>query len=162
MIESNIDVIYVGERQYAVELLNPLDGIELGGRALTLFGPFLGKLLAGGNLEALAALNFEKVDPENGGPELRALLGTMLQACGDLGGRAATDMLVEVIRRCYTPENEPLDDAAAFNNWFKRYPGDMFPLGFAALRRLVRDFFTSPLVTATSGLLTTTPGTAPR
>ena len=151
MQHINLDYITIGDRRYAIELLNPLEAIELGFRAISQFGPFLGECISKGDMSELAAV----IDGELDSASLHTLhntLGPLLRAFNTLDSKTATDMFQEAIARCYTPGNDALRDDTIFNQWFQRFPRDMYLLGIKALHRLLRDFFMNPLATNASGL----------
>ena len=152
MNNANMDHIAVSGKKYAIELLNPLEGISWGIKAASLFGPALGKAVAGIDFDRLQGIDLAKMDLAEVGDKARGLLVAALSACGEVDDAKATNMLTAAIKRCYTPQGEGLSNEATFNAYFREHPGDLYPLGVMALFRLVRDFFPSPPVTAIAAL----------
>lgn len=163
MNNANITCIAVGKNRYAVDKLNPMEAFEWGPRALSLFGPSLGKIVASLEVDKLSDLKLESMGLTEIAASLQKLLAMSMSSCGELKSAEVVALLREAVQRCYTPHNESLADMAVFNRWFQEHPGDLFPLGGMALVYLVKDFFPSQLVTAASAFLTkksTTAGTA--
>lgn len=153
MRDANIDFISVGGKRYALDLLNPLDGIAWGNRALSLFGPALGKIVNAVDFASLQDIDLVKMGLMEVGGRLQNLLSITLTSCGEMKSSEVTAIMTEAIQRCYTPQNEALADMAVFNRWFREHPGDLYPLGVSALMRLVKDFFPSLPATARGALL---------
>ena len=150
-MNTNLKFIDFGGHKYAVELLNPLEGITWGHRAMSLLSPALGSLLTSANLSALMELDVEGDDFTENLAAIQPLLGELFNAYGKLGGDEVSALLTEALQRCYTPRNESLADMSVFNRWFQENPGDLFTLGIIALFHLVKGFFPKPLVTGMSG-----------
>ena len=122
----------------------PPAAIEWAHRAITLYGPLLGPVIAAAN-HVPAAEDADRESPEMSSLErYRIPITSMLEACGMLKDKEAAAMMREAIQRCYTPDNESLSDMAVFTSHFRDYPQDKFALGAFAMVRLVRDFFPSP------------------
>lgn len=152
MSNTNMTFIGIGSNRYAIDMLNPMDAISWGNRALALFGPALGKVVSSIDFEKLHGLDLSAMGLAEVGGKLQSLISSALASCGELKAGEATAMMTEALQRCYTPQNEPLADTTVFNGWFRQHPGDLYPLGAMALVRLVKDFFPSQLVTAASAL----------
>lgn len=152
MNNTNMTFISIGSNRYAIDMLNPLDAISWGNRALALFGPALGKVVSSIDFEKLQGLDLSAMGLAEVGGKLQSFISATLASCGELKAGEATAMMTEALQRCYTPQNEPLADAAVFNRWFREHPGDLYPLGIMALVRLVKDFFPSQLATVASAL----------
>ena len=150
MNNANIAFLSVGGKRYAVELLNPIDAIAWGNRVLALFGPALGKIVGVIDFEKLEGIDLSNMGVMKVAGKLQSLVSMTLASCGELKAKEVSDIMQEVIQRCYTPRNESLGDMAVFNRWFKEHQGDLYPLGIMALVYLVKDFFPSQLVTAAS------------
>jgi hypothetical protein len=56
---------------------------------------------------------------------------------------AAKPIIIKALKCCYNSQNQSLSDEVAFNNQFIKYPEDIFPLAFQAIRGLTEDFFPS-------------------
>lgn len=156
MKHLNIAPVIAGEHRYMLELLNPLEGIAWGNRALTLFGPALGKALAAVDFKALEGLDLTQDGLVEVGAKMQGMLISSFSSLGELDSEKVTAIMTEAIQRCYTPENESLVDQTVFNRWFREYPGDLYPLGVMALYHLVKDFFPKQLVTGASAFLAKT------
>lgn len=154
MNNANMVFLSVGGHRYALDLLNPLDAIAWGNRALSLFGPSLGKILGSIEFEKLQGLDFSKMGLMEVFGKLQHLGAMTLASCGELKAAEVSGIMTEAVQRCYTPQNESLADETVFNRWFREHPGDLYPLGVMALVYLVKDFFPSQLVTAASGFMT--------
>lgn len=154
MRDANLSFLTVNGRRYAVDLLNPIDAITWGNRALSLFGPSIGKIVNSIDFDALSGIDMLKMGLAEVAGKLQSLLSIMLTSCGELKAAEVSAIMTEAIQRCYTPQNESLGDMAVFNRWFKEHPGDLYPLGAMALVYLVKDFFPSQLVTAASAFQT--------
>ena len=152
MNSTNMTFIGIGSNLYAIDMLNPMDAISWGNRALALFGPALGKVVSSIDFEKLQGLDLAAMGMAETFEKLQSLIGSALASCGELKGAEATAIMTEALQRCYTPQNESLADETVFNRWFREHPGDLYPLGVMALVRLVKDFFPSQLVTAASAL----------
>ena len=150
MNNANISFMSVGGKRYAVDLLNPIDAISWGNRALALFGPALGKVVASIDFDELEGIDLAKMKLMEVASKLQGLVSMALASCGELKAKEVSDIMQEAIQRCYTPQNERLGNMEVFNRWFKEHPGDLYPLGVMALVYLVKDFFPSQLVTAAS------------
>jgi hypothetical protein len=150
MNHANIAFVSVGGKRYAVDLLNPIDAISWGNRALALFGPALGKLFGSIEFDKLEGIDLEKMGLMEVAGRVQSLVSLALASCGEIKAGEVSDMMTGAVQRCYTPQNESLGDMAVFNSWFRENPGDLYPLGVMALVRLVKDFFPSQLVTAAS------------
>lgn len=153
MNNLNLDYISIGPRRYGLNLLNPIDGIEWGNRVLELLGPVLGRLVQTVDLKPLQELDPNKSVPGDLIPVLQPLLGSALSALNELRGKELSELQKAALLRCFTPENEPLGNAAVFNAWFRRYPADLHKLGWLAIFRLVRDFFPDNVIADTAALL---------
>lgn len=152
MNSTNMTFIGIGSNRYAIDMLNPMDAIAWGNRALALFGPALGKVVSSIDFEKLQGLDLSAMGLAEVGGKMQSLISAALASCGELKAAEATAMMTDALQRCYTPQNEPLADAAVFNSWFRDHPGDLYPLGIMALVKLVKDFFPSQLATAVSAL----------
>ena len=150
MHQANIAFVNMFGKRYAVDLLNPMDAISWGNRALALFGPALGKIFGAVDFDKLEGIDLEKMGLTELGGRIQGLVATMLASCGELKHGEVSGIMTEAIQRCYTPQNESLGDAVVFNRWFREHPGDLYPLGVMALVYLVKDFFPSQLVTVAS------------
>ena len=150
MIHANVAFIPLGGNRYAVELLNPIDAISWGNRALALFGPSLGKIVGSIDFDKIQSIDLITMGLAEVAGKLQGLVSMAFASCGELKSDAVTALMTEAIQRCYTPQNEALSDMAVFNRWFREHPGDLYPLGVMALVHLVKDFFPSRLVTAAS------------
>ena len=151
MKDANIAFMHVGGKRYAVDLLNPIDAIAWGNRALALFGPSLGKIVNSIEFDTIQGIDLATMGAVEVMGKLQGLVAMALASCGELKSGEVTELMTEAIKRCYTPQNEALSDMALFNRWFRENPGDLYPLGVMALVHLVKDFFPSQLVTAASG-----------
>lgn len=137
----NLDYISVGEHRYAINLFNPLDGLEWGNRVLALLGPGAGTLI---EQKACRDLQNQAGRPDKGTAVFDAVisrLGIVLAGLDALHGKALGLLQKEAIMRCCTPSNKPLNNPGVFYAWFRQHPGDLHQLGWVALYRLVRDFF---------------------
>lgn len=155
MNNLNLDYISIGPRRYGLNLLNPIDGLEWGNYVLEFIGPLLGRALRAADLTQLQALELDQTSPGELNPALQTLLGSVLSALSGLRTKEVSELQKAALQRCFTPENEPLDNMAVFNSWFGRYPGDLHVLGWRALFRLVRDFFPGESLSGLSSLLKT-------
>ncbi len=152
----NLQYINVGDNRYAINTLNPIEGLEWGNNAMIQFGPVLGHIFQVCPAEQLAALF---ADALAGGIKnmdgfiltVQPVLGVALSGLATLDGTKIFVMQEKALSRCYTPENEPLSNQAVFNRWFKEHPGDMHLLSWKAIFMLVKDFFPSMPATKTSG-----------
>lgn len=125
--------IKIDERVYAVQPFNPVDGMEFGTKLLGIISP------------ALAGA-FELVKDDGEMSRVGLELGKALKDPG------LTPLLRQAYKQCFTPDNQSLADEAVFNQWFLKYPQDMFELGVRAAYALVKSFFPSRLATIASGL----------
>lgn len=150
MNQANMTFITVGGKRYALDLLNPIDAIAWGNRALALFGPSLGKIVNSIEFDKLQGIDLANMGLMEVAGKVQTLISMALTSCGELKAAEVSAIMTEALQRCYTPQNESLGDTAVFNKWFKEHPGDLYPLGVMALVHLVKDFFPSQLVTAAS------------
>jgi hypothetical protein len=127
---SSFERIDVNERIYMLERFNPMQGLEYSAQLLSVVGPALGGLAAAGQ-QASAVQVFSSLTMALKGPECAELLKTAL-------------------RRCKTPQNESLENMAAFELWFSQHPEDMFELGAVAMVKLVSPFLPQRLRTLLS------------
>lgn len=153
MNNANISFVMLGKHKYAMDLLNPIEAIGWGNRALSLFGPSLGKIFESIDFKGMEELELDKTGLAGLAAKLQGLIGKTLASCGELKSEEVSAMMNEAIKRCYTPQNEPLGDEAVFNRWFREHPGDLYPLGCMALVHLVKGFFPKQLVTNASEFL---------
>ena len=150
MNQSNISFISVGGKRYAIDLLNPIEAISWGNRALSLFGPSLGKIVNSIDFGKVQGIDLNAMGLSDVFGKLQGLIAASFSSCGEIDSEKASSLMNEALQRCYTPQNESLGDVAVFNRWFRENPGDLYPLGVMALVYLVKDFFPSQLVTAAS------------
>lgn len=134
MREMNLDYISIGAHRYALEKLNPMDAITWGNRVLAVVGPTLGGLVDACSDKGNFAKSFQGIFASYNSTE-------------------ASNLMLEALRQCYTPQNESLADDAVFNKWFKEHPGDLYHLGVMAVYELVKDFFPNQLVTIANASL---------
>ena len=99
-----------------------------------------------------ACQRFNSMDCVAYGTQWRPILypegGEMADVASTLKNPSLTAMLRQAIGQCFTPQNESLADEAVFNQWFTKYPGDMFILGLQATVALIHDFLPSVLAMA--------------
>ena len=142
MRSANFDSIVVNGRRYTVDLLNPIDAISWGNRALGLFGPLLASVVTVADINKISSVaDLAGADMGEAWATFGPIISSALASCGKLESASASQMMTEAIQQCYTPKNESLADVAVLNSHFREYPQDMFQLGVMALFRLVRDFF---------------------
>ena len=96
----------INDREYTVDILNPLDAIKWINRLR-----YSGLMSEGG-----AAADSEEV----------------------------SKMMLEAVKRCWTPENNKLSDEVEFRCWFTAHPEDLYQLGYAAVMEVCRDFLKLP------------------
>lgn len=150
---ANISFVMLGKHKYAMDLLNPIEAIAWGNQALSLFGPSLGKIFESIDFKSMEDIDLDKQGLAGLANKLQAIIAKTLASCGELKSDEVSKMMNEAIKRCYTPQNEPLGDEAVFNRWFREHPGDLYPLGCMALVHLVKVFFPKQLVTSASDFL---------
>lgn len=129
---NNIIRIKIEDRIYAVQRFNPLEGMEYGAAIAAVLSPSLGASIGAAQEKdyaktAMVALSAALKEP-NIAPLLKRALG-----------------------QCFTPQNESLSDEAVFNQYFMKFPQDMFELGVQAAWVLVKDFFPNRLRTLLDG-----------
>lgn len=125
--------IKIGDNIYTCNMLNPMDALEFGMRAVAVVSPALNGIVEASKTEG---------DP----------LRVVTELAKVLKDKEATPLLKEALAQCFTPTNKSLGDEVEFNRWFREHPGDLFHLGALALYHLVKDFFPSQLATMASAM----------
>lgn len=64
-----------------------------------------------------------------------------------------TAIMKKALNQVITPENTYLKNAAVFEEWFARYPEDLFHLAGFSVWELSKDFLPRPLATLAGGLI---------
>lgn len=113
--------VKIGEHVYTIQPFNPIEGLEFGTKLVGVLSPALG-----------------------GAFELAKESGDMSRIGIELGNAFKDPLLMPMLRQaynqCFTPDNQSLADEVAFNQWFLKYPQDMFELGVRAAYALVKSF----------------------
>ncbi|MDL2317123.1 hypothetical protein LJC59_08640 [Desulfovibrio sp. OttesenSCG-928-A18] len=131
---DNLGFITVNDNRYPIDKLNPLEAIAFGNRVMAVVGPLLRAMLDASMQKSCLSRFFD---------------GLFTNYPSELW----TGIMNDALRRCYTPHNEPLHNQAIFNEWFRRYPGDLFELGLMGVYSLAADFFPRPLAIQASNLV---------
>lgn len=150
MNAANMRQFRVGNNQYAIDLLNPLEAITWGNRVMALLGPAIGNIVVSVDFETISGIDLRKMEMSEVFGKWQPVIATAMASCGAVRADDISRLMAEATQRCHTPRNEALSDAAVFNSWFRENPGDIYPVGVMAIYHLVKDFFPSQLVTVAS------------
>ena len=120
MIDQSLKSFTIGKNIYKVEPYSPKEAIPFGLKVIKTLGPLLGKLTAKGTAE-------ERIS-------------RVIGEAGNLNEEMVDNLLTAAYKRVYTPNNEPMDNEANFNAWFKDHKSELFECGFRAILLLAEDF----------------------
>lgn len=147
----------VNKRSYLIELMPPLEALEYAPKVTAVIIPAIPAMMAAGG--ALVSGDAETILEVGEGlsrnPETLVTMGRAL-ADNTLSGLMKTAM-----NHVRTADGTPLGAGDSFNQWFRKYPQDMFEVAGRAVWEQVREYLPPGLNIADAARNLSTPALQP-